>query len=128
MLAAAFSSPAIVIGKCLGGAAVSTFQGIVIPPPAGGAHVPYDPILTLTVIGELLLLSFTLTEFCAMMAARITQIQAFMALTQMLVVPLFFRPARYSPRSLPPRPTMLTRFDPITASSFTRCGAPSLAT
>ena len=50
----------------------------------------YDPVLLLTVIGELLLLLFTLTAFGVMMAARIKQIQAFMALTQMLVMPLFF--------------------------------------
>jgi ABC-2 type transport system permease protein len=41
------------------------------------------------VIGELLLLSFTLTAF-GVAAARITQKQALMALTQMLVMPLFF--------------------------------------
>jgi ABC-2 type transport system permease protein len=73
MLVAPVSRSAIVIGKCLGGATVSTFQGIVILALAGLAHVPYDPILILTVIGELLLLSFTLTAFGVMMAARITQ-------------------------------------------------------
>ena len=36
------------------------------------------------------MLSFTLTAFGVMMAARIKQMQAFMALTQMLVMPLFF--------------------------------------
>jgi ABC-2 type transport system permease protein len=83
MLVAPVSRSAIVIGKCLGGATVSTFQGIVFLCLAGLAGVPYNPILILTVIGELLLLSFTLTAFGVMMAARITQIQAFMALTQM---------------------------------------------
>jgi len=73
MLVAPVSRSAIVIGKCLGGATVSTFRGIVILALAGLAHVPYDPILILTVIGELLLLSFTLTAFGVMMAARITQ-------------------------------------------------------
>lgn len=102
MLVAPVSRSAIVIGKCLGGATVSTFQGIVILALAGLAHVPYDPILILTVIGELLLLSFTLTAFGVMMAARITQIQAFMALTQMLVMPLFFLSgALYPLRALP---------------------------
>jgi ABC-2 type transport system permease protein len=115
MLVAPVSRSAIVIGKCLGGATVSTFQGIVILALAGFAHVPYDPILILTVIGELLLLSFTLTAFGVMMAARITQIQAFMALTQMLVMPLFFLSgALYPLRSLPAWLTVLTRFDPIT--------------
>jgi hypothetical protein len=34
--------------------------------------VPHNPLLILTVIGELVLLSFTLTAFGVMMAARIT--------------------------------------------------------
>jgi ABC-2 type transport system permease protein len=115
MLVAPVSRSAIVIGKCLGGATVSTFQGIVILALAGAAHVPYNPILILTIIGELLLLSFTLTAFGVMMAARISQIQAFMALTQMLVMPLFFLSgALYPLRSLPAWLTVLTRFDPIT--------------
>jgi ABC-2 type transport system permease protein len=102
MLVAPVSRSAIVIGKCLGGATVSTFQGIVILALAGLAHVPDNPDLILTVIGELLLLSFTLTAFGVMMAARITQIQAFMALTQMLIMPLFFLSgALYPLRALP---------------------------
>ena len=102
MLVAPVSRSAIGIGKCLGRATVSTFQGIVILALAGLAHVPYDPVLLLTVIGELLLLSFTLTAFGVMMAARIKQIQAFMALTQMLVMPLFFLSGAVCPmRGLP---------------------------
>jgi ABC-2 type transport system permease protein len=115
MLVAPVSRSALVIGKCLGGATVSTFQGIVILALAGAAHVPYDPVLFLTVIGELLLLSFTLTAFGVMMAARIKQIQAFMALTQMLVMPLFFLSgALYPLHALPTWLTVLTRFDPLT--------------
>ncbi len=115
MLVAPVSRAAIVIGKCLGGATVATFQGILILALAGLAHVPYDPVLFLTVIGELLLLSFTLTAFGVMMAARIKQIQAFMALTQMLVMPLFFLSgALYPLNGLPAWLTVLTRFDPLT--------------
>src|ERR1017187_7214143 len=40
-----------------------TFQGIIFLALAGVAHVPYDPVLLLTLVGELLLLSFTLTVF-----------------------------------------------------------------
>jgi ABC-2 type transport system permease protein len=65
---------------------------------AGRAHVPYDPILISMVIGELLLLPFTLTAIGVMMAARITQIRAFMALTRMLAMPLFFLPGARSTR------------------------------
>jgi ABC-2 type transport system permease protein len=50
-----------------------------------------------------------------MMAARIKQIQAFMALTQMLVMPLFFLSgALYPLRGLPGWLTVLTRLDPLT--------------
>ncbi len=90
MLVAPVRRSAIVIGKCLGGTTIATFQGIVILALSGLAHVPYSGGLMLTLIGELLLLSFTLTAFGVMMAARIKQFQAFMALTQMLVMPLFF--------------------------------------
>jgi ABC-2 type transport system permease protein len=115
MLVAPVSRTAIVLGKCLGGATVATVQGIIILALAGLANVPYDPILFLTVIGELLLLSFTITAFGVMMAARIRQIQAFMALTQMLVMPLFFLSgALYPLNGLPAWLSVLTRFDPLT--------------
>ena len=119
MLVAPVSRSAIVIGKCLGGATVATFQGIIILALAGLAHVPYNPILILTVIGELLLLSFTLTAFGVMMAARIKQMQAFMALTQMLLMPLFFLSgALYPLRALPGWLTVLTRLDPLTYAVY----------
>lgn len=89
---------------------MATYQGIVILILAGLANVPYNPVLLLTVIGELLLLSFTLTAFGVMMAARIKQIQALMALTQMLVMPLFFLSgALYPLNGLPAWLTVLTR-------------------
>jgi ABC-2 type transport system permease protein len=79
------------------------------------AHVPYTPVLILTLIGELLLLSFTITAFGVMMAARIKQFQAFMALTQMLVLPLFFLSGALYPLSgLPGWLSVLTRIDPLT--------------
>jgi ABC-2 type transport system permease protein len=115
MLVAPVQRWAIVVGKCLGGATVATFQGVIFLALAGVAHVPYNPVLLLTLIGELLLLSFTLTVFGVMMAARIKQIQAFMALTQMVVLPLFFLSGALYPLSgLPAWLTVLTRIDPLT--------------
>jgi ABC-2 type transport system permease protein len=115
MLVAPVSRASIVIGKCLGGATIATFQGIVMLVLAGLAGVPYSPVLLLTLVGEMLLLSFTLTAFGVMMAARITQFQAFMALTQMLVMPLFFLSgALYPLRGLPGWLSVLTRVDPLT--------------
>ena len=115
MLVAPVHRWAIVVGKALGGATVATFQGIIFLCLAGVAHVPYNPVLLLTLVGELLLLSFTLTAFGVMMAARIKQIQAFMALTQMFVMPLFFMSGALYPLSgLPSWLTVLTRLDPLT--------------
>ena len=115
ILVAPVSRAAIVIGKCLGGATIATFQGIIFLVLAGFADVPYNPVLILTLIGELLLLSFTLTAFGVMMAARIKQFQAFMALTQMLVMPLFFLSgALYPLNGLPAWLSVLTRIDPLT--------------
>src|SRR6202007_2661080 len=81
----------------------------------GLADVPYNPVLLLTLVGELFLLAFTLTSFGVMMAARITQFQAFMALTPMLVRPLFFLSGALSPlHGLPGWLSVLTRLDPLT--------------
>ncbi len=115
ILVAPVSRASIVIGKCLGGATIATFQGVIFLALAWFAGVPYDPLLMLTLIGELLLLAFTLTAFGVMMAARITQFQAFMALTQMLVMPLFFLSGALYPLSgLPAWLSVLTRIDPLT--------------
>ena len=115
MLVAPVRRWAIVVGKTLGGATVATFQGIIFLALAGVAHVPYNPVLLLTLVAELLLLSFTLTAFGVMMAARIKQIQAFMALTQLFVLPLFFLSgALYPLTGLPVWLTVLTRVDPLT--------------
>jgi daunorubicin resistance ABC transporter membrane protein len=115
MLVAPVSRSAIVIGKIFGGATIATFQGIIMLALAGLADVPYNPVLLLTLAGELFLLAFTLTSFGVMMAARITQFQAFMALTQMLVMPLFFLSgALYPLAGLPAWLSVLTRIDPLT--------------
>jgi len=115
ILVAPVSRGAIVVGKCLGGATIATFQGLIFLCLAWFAHVPYNPVLIISLIGMLLLLSFTLTAFGVMMAARIKQFQAFMALTQMLVMPLFFLSgALYPLTGLPAWLTVLTRIDPLT--------------
>lgn len=133
MLVAPVSRSAIVIGKIFGGATIATFQGIIMLALAGLADVPYNPVLLLTLAAELFLLAFTLTSFGVMMAARITQFQAFMALTQMLVLPLFFLSgALYPLTGLPAWLSVLTRIDPLTYvvwpmrhAVFTHLGVPA---
>jgi len=90
MLVAPVRRSSIVIGKCLGGATVAGFQGIVILCLAGLVGVPYSPVLLLTLVAEMLLLAFALTALGVMAAARIRSMQAFMAMSQMLLMPMFF--------------------------------------
>jgi ABC-2 type transport system permease protein len=62
-----------------------------------------------------LLLAFTLTSFGVMVAARVKQMQSFMALTQMLVLPLYFVSGAMFPAShLPTWLAVLNRIDPLT--------------
>lgn len=115
MLVAPVHRWAIVLGKVLGGATVATIQGLIILALAGVAHVPYNPMLLIVLVGELLLLSFTMTAFGVMMAGRIKQMQAFFALNQMSVMPLFFLSgALYPLNGLPVWLAVLTRLDPLT--------------
>jgi ABC-2 type transport system permease protein len=115
MLVAPVRRGAIVTGKCVGGATVATMQGLIVLAMAGLVGVPYNPILMLTLVAELLLLSFTLTAMGVLMAARMKNIQAFFALTQLFLLPMFFLSGALYPLShLPAWLRILTRIDPLT--------------
>ena len=115
MLVAPVRRSSIVIGKCLGGATVASFQGVVVLALAGLVGVPYDVSLLVSVLGVQLLLAFMITAFGVMMSARVSQMQSFMALTQMLIMPLFFLSGAMFPVSgLPKWLTVLNRLDPMT--------------
>jgi ABC-2 type transport system permease protein len=115
MLVAPVNRSAILVGKCFGGATVGTFQGLVMFAVAGLVGVPYSPALMLGVFAELVLLSFAITALAVMISARIRSMQAFMALVQMLMMPLFFLSGALFPLTgLPGWLTVLTRLDPLT--------------
>jgi ABC-2 type transport system permease protein len=115
MLVAPVRRSSIVIGKCLGGTTVAAMQGVVVIAIAGVVGVPYAPTLIITVLGLQALLAFALTAFGLMVAVRITQLQAFMAVTQLLVMPLFFTCGAIFPVSnLPAWLAVLNRIDPLT--------------
>lgn len=115
MLVAPVRRSSIVVGKCLGGATVAAFQGVIVICIAGLVGVPYAPTLVLSVFGIQLLLAFMITSFGVMCSARISQMQSFMALTQMLLLPLYFLSGAMFPAShLPTWLTVLNRIDPLT--------------
>jgi ABC-2 type transport system permease protein len=115
MMVAPVRRGSILIGKCFGGMTVGTFQGLVmlVIGTIGGLHV--TPTLIATLVAELLLIAFALTAFGVALATRIRSIQAFMAIMQMVLLPLFFASgAIYPLEGLPPWLAVLTRLDPLT--------------
>ncbi|HXD59634.1 MAG TPA: ABC transporter permease [Thermoleophilaceae bacterium] len=115
MLVAPVSRGSIVVGKCLGGASVAAFQGLLVIMLAGLVDVPYSPVMIVEVFAMQVLLAFTLTAFGVMLAVRIKQIQSFMAITQMLLMPMFFISGALFPvAGLPVWLTILNRVDPVT--------------
>ena len=115
MLVAPVRRGAIVVGKCAGGATVATFQGALILALAGLVHVPYSPVLLLTLLGEIALTAFALTAVGMMLASRMTQIQSFQAVMQFVVLPMFFLSGAVFPAAgLPGWLSVMTRLDPLT--------------
>ncbi len=115
MMVAPVRRSSIVIGKCLGGATVASFQGVIIICLAGLVHVPYDPLLILGIFALQLLLAFAITAFGVMIAVRIKQMQSFMGVMQMIVMPMFFISGALFPvAGLPRWLTVLNRLDPLT--------------
>jgi ABC-2 type transport system permease protein len=115
MMVAPVRRSSIVIGKCLGGATVASFQGVILICLAGAVHVPYDPVLLLGIFGLQLLLAFSITAFGVMVAARIKQMQSFMGVMQMIVMPMFFiSGALYPVANLPEWLKVLNGIDPLT--------------
>jgi ABC-2 type transport system permease protein len=115
MMVAPIRRSSIVVGKVLGGATVASLQGLILLALAWAVHVPYSVGLILGVFALQLLLAFSITAFGVMIAARITQIQSFMGVMQMIVTPMFFISGALFPSGeLPGWLTVLNRLDPIT--------------
>ena len=115
MMVAPVRRSSLVLGKCLGGATVASFQGVIVLCLAGLVGVPYAATLVLSVFALQLLLAFTITAFGVMMAARVSQMQSFMAIMQMAIMPMYFLSGALFPVvGLPLWLSILNRLDPLT--------------
>jgi ABC-2 type transport system permease protein len=115
MMVAPVRRSSLVLGKCFGGATVAGFQGVIVLCLAGLVGVPYNATLIVEVFALQLLLAFAITAFGVMVAARIKQMQSFMALMQMAIMPMYFLSGALFPVSgLPQWLEILNRLDPLT--------------
>jgi len=115
MMVAPVGRSSIVLGKCLGGATVAGFQGLIVIAISPLVDIPYELSLILELFALAVLLAFAITAFGMMAAARITQMQSFMAVMQMAIMPMFFLSgALYSVANLPTWLAVLNRLDPLT--------------
>ncbi len=115
MLVAPVRRSAIVAGKCLGGATVATIQGVIVLALAGLVHVPYAPVMLITLFFEMMLLGFAVTAFGLVVAARVKQMQSMMGLMQAILMPLMFLSGVLYPLSgLPSWLNALVHINPIT--------------
>jgi ABC-2 type transport system permease protein len=115
MLVAPVSRNSIVVGKCLGGAAVASLQGVVLLALAGVVGVPYDPLLLVECVAVVFLIAFSITAFGLVLAARVTQVQTLMPVVQLLLTPLMFLSGALFPLGggLPGWLVVLTRLNPL---------------
>ena len=115
MMVAPVRRGAIIVGKSLGGATTGMFQAITVLIVGAFVGVPFSPLLVLTLLAELAVLSFAITSIGVLVAVRIKSFQAFMALVQIIIMPMFFLSGALFPlRDLPGWLELATRLDPLT--------------
>lgn len=115
MLVAPVRRWSIVVGKCIGGATVATLQGLVLLAMAGLVGVPYNPFLIVLVVLEMFLIAFMITAWGTMIASRVKTFQAFMATTQVILLPLFFMSGALFPiNNLPSWLSIVIHLNPLT--------------
>jgi ABC-2 type transport system permease protein len=93
---------------------VATIQGAIMLALAGLVGVPYNPVMLLVLLVEMVLTAFALTAFGVMLAARISDVQSFQVITQLFVLPMFFLSGAVFPVTrLPGWLAALSKIDPL---------------
>jgi ABC-2 type transport system permease protein len=115
MMVAPVSRSSIMIGKCIGGTTVATMQGLLVIALAPLVHVTLSVTLVLELLFEVFLISFAITAFGLVIAARIKQMQAVMGIMQMIMLPMtMLSGALYPLRNLPSWLAILIHCNPLT--------------
>jgi ABC-2 type transport system permease protein len=114
MLVAPVRRGAIVVGKALGGATAGMTQGVIVLAIGPLVGVPFSPLLIGILLVELAVLSFAITSIGVLVAVHIKSFQAFMALVQIIIMPMFFLSGALFPfKNLPAWLDIATHLDPL---------------
>jgi daunorubicin resistance ABC transporter membrane protein len=114
MLVAPVPRSAILVGKCLGGAAIATAQALILVALAGLVGVPYDPVMIVELLALLFLTALAMTAFGLMISARIKKFQTVMPIVQLVLTPMMFLSGSLFPLAgLPVWLAVLTRINPL---------------
>jgi ABC-2 type transport system permease protein len=115
MMIAPVRRSSIILGKAIGSATVASIQGILVLAIAGVMNVPYRPLMLLGAYGLQLLLALMIATMSLTLAVRVRQMQTFMGLMQVLILPMFFLSgALFPPSGLPTWLSVVNRLDPVT--------------
>jgi len=115
MLVAPVDRSTLVMGKTLGGATVAAAQGTImlVLAPLIGIHL--TPLVVVQVIFLELLMAVAMTTFGVFVASRISKIESFQVVMQMLLMPMLFLSGALFPlNGLPNWLAFITRLNPLT--------------
>lgn len=115
MLVAPVSRTALVMGKAAGGATVATLQGSIMLALAPVIGVRLTWALTGEIVGLELLMAGALTAFGVFVASRISRMESFQVVMQLVLLPMLFLSGAMFPLSgLPAWLSAMTRINPLT--------------
>ena len=115
MLIAPVSRSTLVLGKMLGGATVAAVQGTImlVLAPLVGIHL--TPLLVVQMVCLELLMAVAMTTFGVFVASRISKMESFQVVMQMLLMPMLFLSGALFPlNGLPTWLAFITRLNPLT--------------
>ncbi|BAF58957.1 ABC-type polysaccharide/polyol phosphate export systems, permease component [Pelotomaculum thermopropionicum SI] len=106
---------AVAVGKILGGSTVSTIQSVILIALAPFAGISFSFIMVAELLLLAFLMSFAVTGFGVMIAARMESMQGFQMIMNFLVMPLYFLSGGMFPISTAPAwMKTLMVIDPLT--------------
>ncbi|WP_067451797.1 ATP-binding cassette domain-containing protein [Actinomadura macra] len=115
MLAGPVSRSSLLVGKCLGGTTLATCQGGILLTTAGLVGAPLDGVLVLLLLGELVLVSLTMTILSVLLSTLISRPQTFGTVLTVIMAPLVFLSGSFFPLSaMPPWMAVPALANPLT--------------